>query len=290
MPIADGLVPQWLFTLVAAATLFVIMFDLGLAIVPGEFRWVLQHPALMAKATFAVLVGVPAGAWLVVRFLDLPRPAEIGIMLMAIAPGAPVALRRSLGAGGHRSFAPALQIAIVTLAVVTMPLYIAGLDEYYATTATIDPGRLARQVLMAQLAPLGTGMLVTKLAPRASAWLEPRLAKVGGLMLMLLLLLALIDIWKPVVTAGARVAFAIALVTAVAIAIGHVLGGPDPATRTATGISSAARNPGLALLVATLNNAPPPVIATILAYLVVAGLTLIPYVAWRKRQGATARP
>lgn len=285
MPITDGLVPQWLFTVVAAATLFTIMFDLGLAIVPGEFRWVIERPALMAKATFAVLVGVPAAAWLVLRLVDVPRMAEIGIMLMAISPGAPVALRRSLGAGGHRSFAPALQIAIVTLAVVTMPLYIAGLDEYYAATATVDPGHLARQVLVAQLVPLALGMLVTRLAPRASAWLEPRLAKVGGMMLLLLLALALIDIWKPVVTAGWRVSLAIALVTALAIAIGHALGGPDPATRTATGISCAARNPGLALVVATLNHAAPPVVATILAYLVIAGLTLIPYVAWRKRNG-----
>lgn len=285
MPIADGLVPQWLFTAVAAATLFTIMFDLGLAIVPGEFRWVLRRPGLMAKSTFAVIVGVPAAAWLVVRVLDLPRAAEVGIMLMAISPGAPVALRRSLGAGGHRSFAPALQIAIVTLAVVSMPLYIAGLDEYYAASATVDPGHLARQVLVAQLVPLGLGMFMTKFAPRISAWLEPRLAKVGGLMLLLLLALALLDIWKPVVTAGWRVSLAIALVTALAIAIGHALGGPDPATRTATGISCAARNPGLALLVATLNNAAPPIVATVLAYLVIAGLTLIPYVVWRKRSG-----
>jgi len=284
MPL-DGWVPQWLFTAVAAATVFTIMFDLGLALVPGEFRWVIAHPALMAKAIFAVLVAVPAIAWLVCRALDLPRLAEIGIMLMSIAPGAPVALRRSIGAGGHRSFAPALQIAVVVLGVVTMPLYIAVFDEYYAATATIDARHLARQVLVAQLLPLAAGMAVTKFLPRASAWLEPRLAKLGGVMLLVLLAFALVDIWRPVVTAGPRVMLAIALVTALAVAAGHVLGGPAPATRTATAISSAARNPGLALLVATLNNAQPGVIATVLAYLVIAAVTLIPYVAWRKRAG-----
>jgi bile acid:Na+ symporter, BASS family len=284
MPL-EGWVPQWLFTTVAAATVFVIMFDLGLALVPREFRWVVEHPALMAKAIFAVLVAVPALAWLVCRALDLPRAAEVGIMLMSIAPGAPVALRRSIGAGGHRSFAPALQIAVVVLGVVTMPLYLAVLDEYYAATATIDARHLARQVLVAQLLPLVAGMTVTRFLPRASAWLEPRLARVGGMMLLALLALALVDIWRPVITAGPRAALAIALVTALAVAAGHALGGPAPATRTATAISAAARNPGLALLVATLNNAPPGVIATVLAYLVVAAVTLIPYVAWRKRAG-----
>ena len=164
--IATGIVPDWLFTAVAAATVFTIMFDLGLAIVPGEFRWVARHRALMAKALFAALVAVPALAWAVARALDLPRPAEVGIMLMAISPGAPVALRRSLGAGGHQSFAPALQIALALLAVVSMPLWIAAFDEYYAGTATIDPRHLARQVFVAQLLPLGLGMLARRAAAR----------------------------------------------------------------------------------------------------------------------------
>ncbi len=288
--IATGIVPDWLFTAVAVATVFTIMFDLGLAIVPAEFRWVVRHPALMGKALFATLVAVPALAWAVARALDLPRPAEIGIMLMAISPGAPVALRRSLGAGGHQSFAPALQIALALLAVVSMPLWIAAFDEYYAGTATIDPRLLARQVFVAQLLPLGLGMLARRVLPVTAAWLEPRLRKVGTGLLILLVALALVDIWEPVARAGLRVVLAIVIVTMLATAAGHLLGGPEPATRTATAISSAARNPGLALLVATLNHASPAITATVLAYLLIAALTLIPYAAWRKRAALGARP
>src|SRR6185369_16935938 len=105
-----------------------VMFDLGLAIVPGEFRWVVRRPALLLKGLFSVLIAVPVIALVVTRALDLPRLAEVGIVLMAISPGAPVALRRALDAGGHRSFAPALQIAVAILAVVSMPLSIAALD------------------------------------------------------------------------------------------------------------------------------------------------------------------
>jgi predicted Na+-dependent transporter len=288
--IATGIVPDWLFTAVAVATVFTIMFDLGLAIVPGEFRWVVRHPALMGKALFATLVAVPALAWAVARALDLPRPAEIGIMLMAISPGAPVALRRSLGAGGHQSFAPALQIALALLAVVSMPLWIAAFDEYYAGTASIDPRHLARQVFFAQLMPLGLGMLARRALPRLAERLDPPLRKAGTVLLLALVALALIDIWQPIVGAGPRVTLAIVLVTVLATAAGHLLGGPEPATRTATAISSAARNPGLALLVATINHASPAITATVLAYLLIAALTLIPYAAWRKRAALGARP
>src|SRR6187431_3191153 len=126
-----GVLPQWLLPAMAVAAIFVVMLDLGVAIVPGESRWVARRPALLARALFAVLVAVPALAWIVARVGDLPREVEIGIVLMAVSPGAPVTLRRSIGAGGHPAFAPALQIAVTALAVITMPLWIAAFDEYY---------------------------------------------------------------------------------------------------------------------------------------------------------------
>lgn len=273
----------------AAATVFTVMFDLGLAIVPGEFRWVVQRPGLMLKGLFSVLVAVPALAWVVASALDLPRAAGVGIVLMAVSPGAPVALRRSLDAGGHRSFAPALQIAVAVLAVLSMPLSIAALNEYYGGRATIDPRELARQVFVAQLLPLGLGMLTRHFLATQAAWLEPKLRRLGTVLLIVLLALALIDIWDEVVGAGPRVTLAIVIATALALAVGHLLGGPQPAARTAMAISSAARNPGLALLVATLNAAPPAITATVLAYFVIAALTVIPYVVWRRRVAALPR-
>jgi bile acid:Na+ symporter, BASS family len=286
MPIA-GLIPDWILSPVAIATIFTIMFDLGLAIVPGEFRWVIRRPSLLLRSLFSVLVAVPALAWLVCRTLDLTRAAEIGIVLMAISPGAPVALRRSLGAGGHRSFAPALQITIAALAVVSMPLWIAAFDEYYGGTATAAPQHLARQVFMAQLLPLGLGMLARRLFPARAGWLEPRLRRLGQWLLVVLVVLALLNIWEVVVGTRSGVAIAIVVTTALALAAGHLLGGPEPATRTATAISSAARNPGLALLVAALNAASPAITATVLAYFVVSALTIIPYVVWRRRVAET---
>ena len=282
---SGGLVPDWLLSLVAATTIFAVMFDLGLAIVPGEFRWVYRRPALLLKGLFAVLVAVPALAWLPARRFDLPRAAEIGILLMAIAPGAPVALRRSLGAGGHPSYAPALQIAVTVLAAVSMPLSVAAFAEFYAGHATVAPEDIARQVVFAQLLPLGLGMAARRILPQAAARFEPPLRRIAGLMLAVLLVLALIDIWEVVIGAGLRVTLAIVAVTLLALFVGHQMGGPEPATRTATAISCAARNPGLALVVATLNRADPAINATILAYLVIAAATVIPYVAWRQRAG-----
>jgi BASS family bile acid:Na+ symporter len=152
MPIS-GPIPETL-SIAAAATVFTVC-DPGCGIVVGEFRW-LWHPGLVARGLFAVLIAVPVLAIVVARAFDLPRAADIGIVLMAISPGAPVALRRSSGAGGHRSFAPGLQILVALLAVVSMPLSIVALNEVYAGQASIAPGDLAKQVFIAQLMPSRT--------------------------------------------------------------------------------------------------------------------------------------
>jgi BASS family bile acid:Na+ symporter len=280
----SSLVPEWFLSAFALATVFTVMFDVGLGIVPGEFLWLWRRPALMLKALFAVLVAVPAIALLVSRTLDLPRAAEVGLMVMAISPGAPVALQRSLGAGGHRSFAPGLQITVALLAVVSMPLSIAALNEVYSAHASVGPWQLMKQVSIAQLLPLGLGVGIGRLFSDRAAWLKPRLFRLWRFLMLSLAVLAIVGFWGALLKAGPYVAIAVVLTTAGAIAAGHGLGGPNPATRTAVAISSSARNPGLALLVVAVNGAPPAIKITVLSYIVVSALTILPYVIWRKRQ------
>jgi BASS family bile acid:Na+ symporter len=282
----SGPIPEWVLTAFAAVTVFSVMFTLGLGIAAGELRWVWRHPGPIARGLFCVLVAVPVLAMAITRWLELPRLAQIGIVLMAIAPGAPVALRRSLAAGGHRAFAPSLQIGVAMLAVISMPLSIAALNHVYAGHASIAPWDVARQVFVAQLLPLGLGIAVRHASAPLAARIEPHLARLGTILLVVLAVLALIAVWEVTLRAGLRVALAVMLTTGAALAVGHALGGPEPATRTAVAITSAARNPGLALLVATLNAAHPAIKATVLAYLVVSVFAIVPYVVWRRRVGA----
>ena len=284
----SGPIPEWLVNVLAAGTVFTVMFSLGLGIAAGELRLTWRRPGLMARGIFSVLVAVPAAALLVTRFLDLPRFVEIGLVLMAISPGAPVALRRSLGAGGHRAFAPSLQIAVALLAAVSMPLSIAALNHLYAGRASITPWSVAKQVFVAQLLPLALGMLLRRFRRPLADQLGPRLGRIGNVLLVGLVVAVLIDVWEVTMNAGVRVWPSIMLTTAAALALGHWLGGPEPATRTAVAITSALRNPGLALLVATLNAAPPAVTGTVLAYVLVSALLVVPYIMWRRRTLAVA--
>lgn len=280
-----SLIPEWFISAFAVATVFVVMFRLGLGILPLELLFVWRHPALMLKALFSVLVAVPVIALVVTRLLDLPRTAEVGIVVMAIAPGAPIALQRSLGAGARRSFAPGLQVTVALAAVVTMPLSIAALDVLYDATATASPWQIMRQVTVVQLLPLALGIVTGRRLPRLAARLEPLVDRAWKVLLVALLVMAVIGFGRVMIAAGLSVAFAAMLTTLGALAAGHWLGGPEPGTRTAVAITSAARNPGLALLVAALNDAGPAIKATMLTYMVVAAVTALPYAFARGMRG-----
>jgi predicted Na+-dependent transporter len=238
---------------------------------------------LLIKAWFSTLVVLPVVAIAVARLLGVSRAAEIGILLMAICPGAPLALRRSLDARGDAAFSTVLQISLSCVAVVVIPLWIALLNFVYAGQASMTPEHVARQVLLVQLLPLIAGMAVRSWLPQHAGRIEPAMNRLSSVLLVVFLVLALTGVWRHLVDAGPRVVTAIVLITLLALTIGHALGGPNPATRTAVAISTGVRNAGLALLVAAANHAAPEIVITILLYLVFSALTLLPYATWRRR-------
>ena len=164
---------QWI-GLFAVATVFVVMFALGLMLGREQIAAALERRVVLTAVIFAVVVPIPALAVLVVKVLHPPPAVAVGIILMAISPGAPVALRRALDAGGDRRFAPTLHLAIVLLAVVTVPASVLILDWIFGTEFTVTPFDIGRQVFFAQLLPLALGAALRAWRPALAENLEPR--------------------------------------------------------------------------------------------------------------------
>ena len=133
-------VPGWLVLLVGTA-LFAVMLSLGLMLGREQIAAALQRRVVLAALLFAVVVPVPAMAVLLVKVAGIKGAVAAGILLMAISPGAPVALRRAIEAGGPSAFAPALHLAIVASAVVTVP----------ASLATSMSARASRSAMCAEV-------------------------------------------------------------------------------------------------------------------------------------------
>jgi len=277
---------QWI-GLFAVATVFVVMFALGLMLGREQIEAALARRVVLVAVIFAVVVPIPALAVLVVKLFH-PAPAvAVGMILMAISPGAPVALRRALDAGGDPRFAPALHLAIVLLAVLTVPASVVILDWIFGAEFTVTPFDIGRQVFFAQLLPLAVGAALRAWRPAFAQKLESPLARFGNVLLIVLGLMALIDLpsildrigWLPTISGF--------LMTIAALAVGAAFAGRDASVRPAAAIAAAMRNPGLALLIATLNHAAAAVIEGIIGYAIGLAIAILAFLQWRKRIGKT---
>jgi len=281
------LLAGWLGPL-AASTIFAVMLSLGLLLGYEQAMAALRRRTVIAAIAFAVVVPVPLLAVLAVLVLGVKGPVAAGIVLMAISPGAPVALRRAIEVG-RAHFAPALHLSIVILAVVTVPGSIALLRLIFGTTFTVSPLEIARQVFAAQLLPFGLGVLLRSTLPALAARIEPALAGLGNVLLLLVAGVGLFVLWPllrsigwtPIVVGGA--------LTVTALLVGAGSAWRDREARPQAAVAAAMRNPGLAIFVATVNNAPPTVTAAVFGYAVGAAVVISAFVAWRSRAQRPAR-
>jgi BASS family bile acid:Na+ symporter len=76
-----------------------------------------------------------------------------------------------------------------------------------------------------------------------------------------------------------------------ALAIGHLAGGPDQGNRTVLALSTAARHPGVAILLATTNFAGERLATpAVLLLVIVSSIAAAPYLALTRRRHATPVP
>src|SRR6187399_1171386 len=79
----SGFIPWPVFSIIAVATVFTVMFAIGVAMDVRDLRWALSQPALLARSLFSVFVVVPVVAVLIAVSLGLSPEAQIGIALIA---------------------------------------------------------------------------------------------------------------------------------------------------------------------------------------------------------------
>lgn len=276
-------IPPWL-ALLIAAVVYCVMFSFGLMIGREQIAAALRRRGVLAFALFAVLVPVPAAAVLAVWLLGLKGVVAAGILLMAISPGAPVALRRALEAGGGAPFAPALHLAILAFAVLSVPLSLAALSAMFGRTFAVSPLDVAHQVFFAQLLPLGLGAALRAWQPATAARLEGPLARVTNPALVAALALLVVVLWPRLVEVGWAPLVAGVGLTACALALGAACAWRDPVARRVAAVAAALRNPGLALLMATVNRMPSGVVASVVGYTLGAALVVTAFVLWQARR------
>ena len=277
------IIPLWLVTALSFATVFSVMTSIGTTITPALFLAHIRSPCLLLRGLLCVLAIVPAAGFAAGFAFGLSPGERVGVALMAIAPGAPLALRRALGSGGDAGFSPTLQITVALLAIVAMPAWVAVGNALLGTNGFVNVADVAKQVGFAQLLPLGVGALMAAFAPARAVRIGALLGKIGAVLLIGMVLGQLLDMHRLILAARPMTMAAAAATTLVALAAGHFLGGPAPQTRHAVAVAGSLRNVGLALLIANANGAKAAVPVAIVTYLLTAFVIVTIYILIRSR-------
>ena len=267
------------------ASIVLSVFAIGLDSRPNDATYLLRRLAQLARSLLAMNVIMPVVAAAIVGAFDLHEAVEVSLVALAVSPVPPVLPKKQIKAHGEPSYAIGLLVVAAAVSVVFIPIAIELLGQFFQMPVHMRVWPIARLVLMTVLAPLVVGLLVRQFTPVIALRISKSVALIAAVLLAVSVLPVLFTAWPAIIAlVGNGTIVAIAAFVLVGLAVGHVLGGPDPNDRAVLALATATRHPGVALAIGTTNfpeqNA---VLPAILLYVVLVAILTIPYVMWRKR-------
>jgi bile acid:Na+ symporter, BASS family len=258
------------------------IFALGLKAAWADVVSLLRRPVLLTRSLFAMYVLTPLAAVLLVFVFRAPPAVEVAVVLMAVSAGAPVLPKKLFKLGASPPYVYSLSVIAALLAIVTVPASLAILSAFFNRSVGVPVGAVAYKIATAFLAPLLAGMVVRHFRPALADRISDPVIRVASIVLLGLILLMVVTNFTAILGVGLSGFMIIVVMTGVALAIGHVLGGPEPNDRTALALACASRFPALVLLIASLNFPKAKPLPVVAAYLLFSNLAAIPYMRWRK--------
>lgn len=274
-------------------TLFSTMLALGLSLRVEPLQPWIRQPGLPLRVVLGSCVLVPLLALLLLQTpwtREISQPARYAIALMAVCPSAPLALRKARKAGGDHQLAGLLQVCAALTAIVTVPLLGLAFRSTFAVLGwQINPLDVAIQVARVQVLPLLIGMVLRHRMPSLAARLEGPLERLANGLLLVLFALVLIKAGPLLLSFVAANPQAVALMTLMAagsLALGGAMAGAESSHRVTTALVTSMRNPGLALLFASLHGETLPGLKVgVLLYVLVTVIVTLPVMRLSREPG-----
>jgi bile acid:Na+ symporter, BASS family len=282
-----------LLPLLLKASIALTVVALGLRAEPGDATSVLRDPPRLARTMLAMVILMPLFAITLVLLFDLHPAVKIALVALAVSPVPPLIPKKVLKAGGDATYMIGLLVAASVLSIVTIPVAMELLQRAFAVPVAMPAGAIALLVVTSVLAPLALGIAIRRLAPSFAQRVAGPVALTATVMLVVGVLPILFKAVPVAVSLiGNGTLLAMVAFVVVAIAAGHLLGGPRPADRKVLAIAAASRHPAVAMAIAHANFPDQRMVAAaVVLYLLVGGVLSALYLKWSgRRVGAPVRP
>ena len=87
--------------LILQGSITTLIFAIGLTATAEDVAYLWQRPSLLGRSVIAMYVVIPVIAVLMGRVLDLPRPTELALVVLAVCAGAPLLPKKLIQEGGN---------------------------------------------------------------------------------------------------------------------------------------------------------------------------------------------
>jgi len=244
---------QILITLAQLSVLvFVVssMLSMGLSLTMAQVIDPLKNRRLIIMAMVANFVLVPALAYIITIFLGLNEPLSIGLILLSTAAGAPFLPKLVEVAKGDLAFSVGLMVLLMVVTIIYLPLVLPLL----LSGVEVNPWNIAQSLIIMMLVPLGVGLFIRARYKEAAVNLQSIFATAANLGIIVLMVLGLVlNFSSMIALVGSLGILAAILFLVLSLAIGYLLGGSSPGTKSVMGLGTAQRNISAALVVAAQN-------------------------------------
>ncbi|WP_440991783.1 bile acid:sodium symporter family protein [Haloarchaeobius baliensis] len=237
-------------------SLVAMMTALGTRLTRGDVGRTIREYRLVLRWVFANLLAVPVFAVLLGRIVGLPRSLYIGLLLVAVAPGAPFIPQLVSMTRANSQEAVRLTAGLTIVATVTVPVLVAAVLALIEVETGFAPWRFLYPLVVLLVVPLLAGGVLRDRRPGAASQAARWLTALANVTLLAALTIVVvvdfggaIRVFTALVGTGALLVMALFVLAT--IGVGWLTGGPTPQNRRILALGTAGRNINIALFIAT---------------------------------------
>lgn len=185
--------PDILTKIILPASLFIIMFGMGLSLKIVHFQKVFQSPKAIVIGLIGQLLLLPCLAFFIAIALQLPPEIAVGLMIIALAPGGATSNLFTYLSKGDTSLSISLTAVVSLITPFTLPIIVAlSMGYFMGNTSAFNLPILTTimQLLVITLLPVMLGMFILFRWKKMAQILEEKLKWFS--IVFLLLIIALI--------------------------------------------------------------------------------------------------
>ena len=260
------------------------IISMGLGLTMTQIMGPLRSTRFVIMALVANFVVVPAAAFVLIQVFNLDEPLAVGLLLVALAAGAPGLPKTAEFARVDTAAATSLMALLVVATIVILPIALPLL----LTDIEVTFWDIASGLVILILIPLAASLFVRARYEAVALQWQPQFAQASTYSLMALLVLMVILNFNDVIgLLGTGGLLASVILVIVSIAAGYLLGAPQSWVQA---LGAGQRNIAAAMVVATMNFGNEEIVMVVVYSLIILVIMIPMALELGKRNKPAAEP